>query len=404
LLGLAVVLGLVGVAISLYSPPALPPTRANVVVAEQDIETYTIISDRTRLSLKERPVEEAASAYRLVEEAIGKIATRHIGKGEVISRDAAVPIEEFRYVKDMGLEIISFPADFNKMIGGQLKSGHRINIYGYQGERGDKPPETTLIADHIWVVDVRAVSGEEAGVPTPEAEEGPLGLRGLAEERAMPASIVTVAVEPEVALAIIQALGAEGFRAWVTLSASETVALKPTPTPAPEAVLEPSITNFHMSDAPYGLPKTDFPEDTSVVYAIFDYADMRDTPVRLRVYDNEGEMFFEEISDYDGLGTESIEIRSQEDAFAPGAYLSALSLGPEFSSDTLVWWTVAAPKELPPTGSERLQTLSPCKLSPHKRPERSDTRQGDNLQPQAHKELIRKVGREFARKARGFEP
>ena len=353
MLGLAVVLGLVGVVISLYSPPAPPPTKASVVVAAQDIDTYTIISESTRLILKERPIEEAANAYRLVEEVIGKITTRHIGKGEVISRDAAVPIEEFRYVKDMGLEIISFPADFNKMIGGQLKAGHRINIYGYQGERGDSPPETTLIADHVWVVDVRAASGEEAGMPTPEAEEkGPLGLRGLAEERAVPASIVTVAVEPEVALAIIQALGAEGFRAWVTLSASETVALRPTPTPTPEVVPEPSITNFHMSDAPYGLPKTDFPEDTSVVYAIFDYADMRDTPVRLRVYDDEGEMFFEEIGEYEGLGTESIEIRSQEDVFAPGAYLSALSLGPEFSSDILVWWTVAAPEELPTTGSE----------------------------------------------------
>ncbi len=363
MLGLAVVLGLVGVAISLYSPPAPPPTKTNVVVAAQDIETYTVISERARLSLKEVPIEEAADAYRLVEEVIGKITTRHIEKGEVISRDAAVPIEEFRYVKDMGLEIISFPADFNKMIGGQLKAGHRINIYGYQGERGDRPPETTLIADHVWVVDVRAASGEEAGVPTPEAEErGPLGLRGLAEERVVPASIVTVAVEPEVALAIIQALGAEGFRAWVTLSASETVALRPTPTPVPvpmpmptptpEAVPEPSITDFHMSDAPYGSPKTDFPEGTSVVYAIFDYADMRETPVRLRVYDNEGEMFFEGIGEYDGLGTESIEIRSQGDSFAPGAYLSALSLGPDFSSDILVWWTVAAPEELPPTGSE----------------------------------------------------
>lgn len=362
MLGLAIVLALIGVAISLYNPPAPPPTEANVVVADQEVGTYTIISDRTRLIIKERPIEEAADAYRLVEDVIGKITTRHIGKGEVISRDTAVPIKEFRYVKDMGLEIISFPADFNKMIAGQLKAGHRINIYGYQGERGDSPPETTLIADHVWVVDVRAASGEEAGMPTPEAEEkGPLGLRELAEERAVPASIVTVAVEPEVALAVIQALGAEGFRAWVTLSASETVALRPTPTPevvpprptpTPEAVPEPSITNFHMSDALYGLPKTDFPEDTGVVYAIFDYADMRDTPARLRVYDPEGEMFFEEIGDYDGLGTESIEIRSQGDAFAPGAYLSTLSLGPEFSSDILVWWTVAAPEELPPTGAE----------------------------------------------------
>jgi len=241
LLGLAIVLLLAGVGLSLRDilMPKPPPPPRTVLVATTDIDTYTVL--RPEMVERREVAAELApeDAYGELGEKTVLITTRPIKEGEVITRDAAVAVGSSWRPARMDLEILSFPADFDKMVAGQIKPGHKINIYGYHvGEEGEGAP-VTLVAHNVWVVDARTASGGEAWAATPEPAEGggPLGLRGLAETRAAPASIVTVAVEPEVAWKIIEALGAQKYRAWVTLAGPEPI----TPTPAPPTPTPPQV-------------------------------------------------------------------------------------------------------------------------------------------------------------------
>ncbi len=264
MLGLAIVLLLAGVGLSLRDilMPKPPPPPRTVLVATTDIDTYTVLRPEMveRREVAAELVPEGA--YGELGEKTALITTRPIKEGEVITRDAAVAVGSSWRPARMDLEILSFPADFDKMVAGQIKPGHKINIYGYHvGEEGEGAP-VTLVAHNVWVVDARTASGAEAWAATPEpAEEGgPLGLRGLAERRAAPASIVTVAVEPEVAWKIIEALGAQKYRAWVTLAGPEPITpipAPPTPTPPQVAVPPPG------PETPTPTPKaTPSPEAT----------------------------------------------------------------------------------------------------------------------------------------------
>lgn len=245
LLGLAVLLGLAGIAISVrdllvQEPP--PPPRV-VAVAKSDIQTYTRI-EADMLEERTMPAEEAKFAYGL-EEAVGMITTEPIKAGQIIGRGEAKPVEEVRFVEDLGLEITSFSGRFDEMVGGQLKPGARVNIYGYhEGQDQDNPGDVKVIARNVWVVDVRASSGEAAGEPPPTpAASGGGGLLGgprITGRGEVPASIVTVAAEPEVVWHIIEALGAGGYEAWVTLAGNQT--FSPTPTPEPVVLIQPTYT------------------------------------------------------------------------------------------------------------------------------------------------------------------
>lgn len=213
-----------------------------VAVAAQDIGPYTIIQS-DMVQAVEKSAREAAGAYG-AEDVVGKIATQYIKAGEPIHRSAALPIEDFRFVSDMGLEITSFPARFDEMVGGQVKPGHHINIYGYRERGADLPPETILIASDVWVVDVRTARGGEAALPTPTPGAGVGFLGEIGGRQAAPASIVTVAAEPSVVWRIIDTLGAQGFQAWVTLSGRQAWTPTPTATPTltPTATATPTPT------------------------------------------------------------------------------------------------------------------------------------------------------------------
>lgn len=260
LLGLAVLLGLAGIAISvrdvLVKPP--PPPPRTIAVAKSDIPTYTRIEPEM---LEERtvPADQARFAYD-VNDAIGMISTEPIKAGQTIGRGEAKPIEEVRFVEDLGLEITSFSGRFDEMVGGQLKPGARVNIYGYHEARDQSNTgDVRLIADDVWVVDVRASSGEAAGQaePTPSTSSG--GLLGgptFTGRGEAPASIVTVAAEPEVVWHIIEALGADNYQAWVTLAGKQTFA--PTPTPSPTVYVQPTYTPY-PTYTPFPTPVSQAP-------------------------------------------------------------------------------------------------------------------------------------------------
>jgi len=237
LLLLALALGIVGLFISLrpvlFPPP--PPPEVKALAAAQNIDTYQVV---TMDMVNVVTATQAPGLYTLDEvwdtaeiTATGDMTrvvlftTRPVRQGEVLSkRTNVLPIEEARYAP-LRFEVASFPIDINETVGGQIKPGHRINIYGYIEERpGHAAPPVQLIAEKIWVVDVRTAQADivaptPAPAGTPQAP-GPFGVTvpGLTVTTRAPEAMITVAADPETIWRILEALGAQGFRAWVTLS------------------------------------------------------------------------------------------------------------------------------------------------------------------------------------------
>lgn len=265
LLVLAVLLGVAGIAISvrdlLVQPP--PPPPRTIAVAKADIPTYTRI-EPDMLEERTVPAEQAEFAYDF-NQAVGKISTQPIRAGQIVGRGEAKSVEEVRFVEDLGLEITSFSGRFDEMVGGQLKPGVKVNIYGYhEGRDQSAPGDVKIIARNVWVVDVRASSGEAAGQPPPTPGTGGGGGLlgggpGFTTQRDVPASIVTVAAEPEVVWHIIEGLGAGGYQAWVTLAGQGT--FDPTPTPEPTLYVQPTYTPY-PTYTPFPTPVSKAPSSS----------------------------------------------------------------------------------------------------------------------------------------------
>jgi len=337
-----------------------------VVVASQDIGPYSIISSgQVTLGSTKIPETLAADYYKEPDEVVGFMTTRFIKAGQQVSLEDAKPIEKVRYVEDMKLEIVSFPAIFSEMVAGQVKPGHKINVYGYEPETGkDRPGEAILVASNVWVVDVRTATGEEV---EEEAEQTQQEVGGLFTAPGVggfsqPASVVAVAASPEVVQDIIYAFGAKGYEAWVTLAPSPEnippVATLATPTPQPQetpAAIEPRpaslVGAIYMSDRDGG-PKVDvFPNNTSVVWAIVNLQYSPDGPVAIRiaVHDQGGTLVFEGDFTHPRSGQESYLIVPVK-AFTPDtAYETTLYVGDKSFS---VGWELSGNSILPKTGGD----------------------------------------------------
>ena len=221
----------------LFRPaPDLP--RQSVAVAAAAIEPYTILSlEMVRVGEPLPAAEAQARGAWPAEAVLGKMSTQRIAPGSLLTGVNLKPIETVRFVDEMGLEVVSFAAGVDRLVGGQLRPGHLINLYGYGRDGQTGQDYTRLIEPRLWVVDVSAAGGQAVDLATPRP-----GLRGegyseLREGRDRPGTMVTIAVEPERAYRIIDALGAQGLSAWVTLAATELARIPPRATPeAPHPV------------------------------------------------------------------------------------------------------------------------------------------------------------------------
>jgi len=229
----AIVLGVIGILLSL--PRGSKIVQREVIVAAEDIDTYTVI-DEGLVERRTLLATQAADAYATTTTPL--MTTRPIHKGETIRRANALPLDTFR--PGFPQEVISFPATVDKMVSGQVLPGHKINIYGYRSEQGERPGELILVAPKVWVVDVRTAQGEESKAASARAGGSTDPLTGLGVTRA-PASIVTVASNRQIVMAIIEALGRNGLSAWVTL--------------APEEVPPPPQTTLRVDAPPVGVGK-----------------------------------------------------------------------------------------------------------------------------------------------------
>jgi len=245
ILSLAVAAGLFLFGTAQYQ--RLVASRPFVVPAEP-VPPYTLVTVEmleTR-ELAVTLVEEAV--YVTVGEVVGRVTTTPLQPGQLIYRHQAVPPQSFRYVDDPALEIVSFPVDPAKAVGGQIRPGQRVNVYRTALGGGDATPplpaealvahgaESELLAPGILVVDVRSSRGEAASRPTgsqweTQAREG---------SSIVPLTVLTVAVSPTVALDLVRLTGETRGRydLWVTLAPL-------TPTPATGASPQPSLSIAH---------------------------------------------------------------------------------------------------------------------------------------------------------------
>jgi len=217
--------------------------RVQVGVANQVIEPYTIVtSDMISAGTEMRVREAQDGAVYPFDAIVGKMTTAVIAPGELISAANARNIEEVRFTPDMNLEIVAFAASVDALVGGVVRPGHVINLYG-TGSTDDGMEYTTLIEPRLWVVGVSA-GGSPIGESTPivnqETGEVDYGTQGRQER---PSTLITVAVPPEKAFRIIDALGAQGLSPYVTLAANQDPVASVLATPAATATfgLDPNL-------------------------------------------------------------------------------------------------------------------------------------------------------------------
>jgi hypothetical protein len=236
-------IGLLMTILDLLQPPPAEP-RVTVAVAAEQIEPYTVITeDMVNTGEEIRAREARDRAAWEVNQVVGKMSTELLAPGDLLTAVNVRPIEEVRFVEDLGLEIVSFQASVDQLVGGKLRPGHIINLYG-TGDDEENVPFTTLIEPRLWVVGVSA-GGRESAVETPEVdpETGEVVYRGDSR----PTTLVTVAVPPEKAVNIIDSLSARGLSPYVTLAASQQVSgalatsVPPTAGPPTAAALPPDL-------------------------------------------------------------------------------------------------------------------------------------------------------------------
>jgi hypothetical protein len=231
--------GLVLTVRDLLADEAPTPTMVPALAASA-IAPYTIITQEMVLAGEDMPVQMANSqgAWRLTD-VVGKMSAAQIQPGDLLTGVRVKPIEEVRFVEDLGLEIVSFSAGIDRLVGGQLRPGHLVNLYGNGRDPLNNEPYTELIEPRIWVVEV-AAGGQPNQFATPRP--GSDGIYREEVSRNEPAgTLITVAVEPKRAYHIIDALGAKGLQAWVTLAASGDTAFAARPTATPAAVALPTV-------------------------------------------------------------------------------------------------------------------------------------------------------------------
>jgi len=389
-------------------PPKQLVVEVRVVAAREGLDTYSLVSEIGAFEPVTRSVAATAGVYKWDEfldlvDSRALVTTRLILPGDLIAYQDILPIgdKEFRPGEpESGIISIYVPTD--KIMGGKVRSGVRIDIYGYLPESGQQLADTLLVATNVWVVDVHSASGEEVLSPTPsvgEEERGGLLSTGTRIERTVPANILTLAADLSTVDSIVYWLGAKGYAPWVIMSpltdgpvqrtpvappprmppASPTPEIgPPTPTPTlgetlvppeeptPTQTVAPGSFRLHMSTEEGGAPQTDYLEDTGVVYAVVSWSDVPQTAIRIRAYfATTGNWVLDMTEVVEGTGSQSYEMKAERERFDPGPYLTFLYAEPGLSVLDMVWWMVdtdATPK--PPGNNTTAEGTVPDRLPP----------------------------------------
>ncbi len=214
-----------------------------LVVPAVEIPPYTVVSPEM-FQVRSFPAPMAQEpVYRDASELSGKISTITLKPDQLVYRDQLVPLKQFRYTDDERLEIISFPIKPEQAVGGQIKSGQRINIYRIVLQATPSQAVVTSPDPKVWlaaqgagievlesdvlVADVRSTQGSPMVSP-PKAQSTTSEMTTYqtsdtsSSNTNRPLTIITVAVPPDVAKDILRSTGesqiASRYLLWVSLA------------------------------------------------------------------------------------------------------------------------------------------------------------------------------------------
>ncbi len=220
-----------------------------LVVPAVEIPPYTVVSPgmfKTR-SFPAPMAQE--SVYRSLDDVAGRISTITLKPDQLVYRDQLVLLRQFRYTDDERLEVISFPIKPEQAVGGQIKTGQRINIYRIvlapapnQSVVSSPDPKVWLASpgagievmqSDVLVVDVRSTQGSPI-TPPPKVQSQRDFQSNASDVTAYqsadasssntnrPLTILTVAVPPDMAKDILRLAGesqiASRYLLWVSLA------------------------------------------------------------------------------------------------------------------------------------------------------------------------------------------
>jgi len=205
-------------------------TTAHVVTPAQPIPAGALILPEM---LEEREVPRPLldeDVYARPEELVWRVAVVPLQPGMLVYRPFAVTPAEYRLVDDPALEVVSFPVDPARAVGGQLQPGHRVDIWRLVAVRpssgitlteltaGQWATATLLIKD-VPVVDVRAATGL-AVARSPQALPGQVEQEERRTSSPGTLQILTVAVPRQVAREILALVAEEqaGAELWISLA------------------------------------------------------------------------------------------------------------------------------------------------------------------------------------------
>jgi len=269
---LAVLLLLVGVLLVVRDLFATPPVPARTTPARAAtlIKPYTVITqDMIRADNPIRADDAFEQGVYPYDTVVGLMSTDQILPGTQIKGTNAKPIEQVRFVEDLGLEVVSFGAGVDRTVGGALRAGHIVNLYGFGRDPATNVEFTELIEPRVWVVKVSA-GGQALNEGTARVDPNTGEIQTEGGDQVQPATLITVAVTPQQAYKIIHALGARGLNAWITLAANQTASITAatpasTPAPPPTPGLPPDLSltatalwNAINATQPPRAPRTGF--------------------------------------------------------------------------------------------------------------------------------------------------
>lgn len=227
---IALVLLIVVIALQFAGPKqasATPMTEA--LAAKYDIPPFTVIRAGD-LQLRSVPLEGAGLVYTQTTALEGMLTTKEVRAGNAVHSDDVIQAQE----RSLGSEalIYSFYVSTARVIGGQLRPGHYIDVLVTRPDTRDEAGSSMWLARGLWVVSARQGGGEEPARPTAavysntQATPKPGGLFGgetALGGREGPANLVMVATHPEIAQMIGDYLGAKGYEPWVYIRPSGSV-------------------------------------------------------------------------------------------------------------------------------------------------------------------------------------
>ncbi len=216
-------------------------TTFNQLVATTQVVTPAVtipagaLIDAKMLTTRDvpRPLLDEA-IYARADDVIGQVAAIPLRPGMVVYRSFIVSQQQYRLVDDPTLEVVSFPVNPARAVGGQVQPGHHVDLWRLAGVRPTTAITLTELTARQWatatlivanapVVDVRSASGA-AVARQPQAVPGKVdsGASAPASSSATAAlQILTVGVPPDTARDILALVAEEDqadFVLWVTLS------------------------------------------------------------------------------------------------------------------------------------------------------------------------------------------